>query len=145
MEAMRGQVRDGRYLYRLPAQWCDYDPAKKRFVKTPALPSWAMPRASALPPPPASPSTKPATIGVEGANRLVELATRKGTAISAHLPRGIDAPGLLTAGQARNVWKALSALPDVLPTNGASGTVHIETDAAPVASRPAARSSSVPF
>jgi hypothetical protein len=28
----------GRYLYRLPQQWCDYDPQKKRFTHTPALP-----------------------------------------------------------------------------------------------------------
>jgi hypothetical protein len=34
----------GRYLYRLPVQWCDYDPPKKRFVNTPGLPSWALPK-----------------------------------------------------------------------------------------------------
>lgn len=28
----------GRFLYRLPAQWVDYDPQKKRFVKEPGLP-----------------------------------------------------------------------------------------------------------
>src|SRR5215467_6539357 len=33
----------GRYLYRLPAQWCDWDAKKKQFVKTPALPPWAIP------------------------------------------------------------------------------------------------------
>lgn len=27
----------GRYLYRLPSQWLDYDPQKKRFVNTPRL------------------------------------------------------------------------------------------------------------
>jgi hypothetical protein len=31
----------GRYLYRLPSQWVDFDPAKKRFVKTPQLPPGA--------------------------------------------------------------------------------------------------------
>ncbi len=35
----------GRYLYRLPSQWVDYDPQKKQFVKPPALPSWALPAA----------------------------------------------------------------------------------------------------
>lgn len=35
----------GRYLYRLPSQWVDYDPQRKQFVKTPALPAWAMPAA----------------------------------------------------------------------------------------------------
>ena len=33
----------GRYLYRLPAQWRDYDPAKKQFAKPPAVPAWAVP------------------------------------------------------------------------------------------------------
>ncbi len=28
----------GRYLYRFPAQWCDWDAQKKRFVNKPALP-----------------------------------------------------------------------------------------------------------
>ena len=32
----------GRYLYRLPAQWCDYDPAKKQFARTPSLPASAL-------------------------------------------------------------------------------------------------------
>jgi hypothetical protein len=35
----------GRYLYRLPSQWVDYDPQKKQFVKTPTLPAWALPAA----------------------------------------------------------------------------------------------------
>ncbi len=35
----------GRYLYRLPSQWVDYDPQKKQFVKPPALPAWALPTA----------------------------------------------------------------------------------------------------
>jgi hypothetical protein len=33
----------GRYLYRLPAQWVDFDPKKKQFVKTPTLPAFAQP------------------------------------------------------------------------------------------------------
>jgi hypothetical protein len=35
----------GRYLYRLPSQWVDYDPTAGRFVKTPQLPAWALPAA----------------------------------------------------------------------------------------------------
>src|SRR5205823_2627857 len=31
----------GRYLYRLPNQWCDYDPHRRQFVQTPTLPAWA--------------------------------------------------------------------------------------------------------
>lgn len=33
----------GRYLYRLPSVWADYDPAKKAFVQPPTLPNWAHP------------------------------------------------------------------------------------------------------
>lgn len=33
----------GRYLYRLPSQWVDYDPQKKRFARTPTLPDAALP------------------------------------------------------------------------------------------------------
>src|SRR6185437_5300112 len=33
----------GRYLYRLPSQWVDYDPHKRQFGQTPTLPDWALP------------------------------------------------------------------------------------------------------
>lgn len=33
----------GRYLYRLPQQWADFDPVKKQFVSSPKLPNWALP------------------------------------------------------------------------------------------------------
>ena len=33
----------GRYLYRLPQQWVDYDPAAKRITKAPRLPDFAVP------------------------------------------------------------------------------------------------------
>jgi hypothetical protein len=35
----------GRYLYRLPQQWLDYDPQGRRFTRPPTLPSWALPSA----------------------------------------------------------------------------------------------------
>jgi hypothetical protein len=35
----------GRYLYKLPRQWVDWDEAKKMFAKTPQLPAWALPAA----------------------------------------------------------------------------------------------------
>lgn len=35
----------GRYLYRLPAQWVDYDPVKKQLVQPPQLPAFAVPKA----------------------------------------------------------------------------------------------------
>src|SRR5262245_19672240 len=31
----------GRYLYRLPQQWADYDPMRKKFAALPKLPDWA--------------------------------------------------------------------------------------------------------
>jgi hypothetical protein len=37
----------GRYLYRLPAQWVDYDPVKKQFTQTPPLPAFARPKPKA--------------------------------------------------------------------------------------------------
>src|SRR5207248_3714863 len=32
----------GRYLYRVPVQWVDYDPQRRQFLKTPTLPAWAL-------------------------------------------------------------------------------------------------------
>jgi hypothetical protein len=40
----------GRYLYRLPAQWVDYDPAKKQITRPPQLPAFAIPQKKADPP-----------------------------------------------------------------------------------------------
>ncbi len=34
----------GRYLYRLPQQWCDYDPQKRQFTRPPTLPPHALPK-----------------------------------------------------------------------------------------------------
>lgn len=34
----------GRYLYRLGHQWVAYDSQKKKFVETPNLPAWAIPK-----------------------------------------------------------------------------------------------------
>jgi hypothetical protein len=33
----------GRYLYRLPSRWVDYDAARKLLAETPELPDWALP------------------------------------------------------------------------------------------------------
>lgn len=52
----------GRYLYRLPAVWCDYDPQKKQFSGIPQLPAWAVPKPKAsasTQKPTAPPATKP--------------------------------------------------------------------------------------
>lgn len=39
----------GRYLYRLPAQWVDYDGVKKQIVSPPQLPPWALPKSRRAP------------------------------------------------------------------------------------------------
>lgn len=46
----------GRYLYRMPQQWVDFDPKTKRFVNTPTLPNWAIPKDHR---PPSNQDTKP--------------------------------------------------------------------------------------
>jgi hypothetical protein len=47
----------GRYLYRLPSQWVDYDPHKRQFVKPPRVPESALPvRAEPKAGQPATPS-----------------------------------------------------------------------------------------
>ena len=52
----------GRYLYRLPSQWVDYDPQKRQFVRTPKLPPSALPRRP-LPVPADSPARPKSTGG----------------------------------------------------------------------------------
>lgn len=41
----------GRYLYRLPAQWVDYDPVKKQIAQVPQLPAFAIPKSKSAPAP----------------------------------------------------------------------------------------------
>src|SRR5215510_1362608 len=53
----------GRYLYRLPAQWVDFDPVKRQFLRTPTLPPWAQP-AKASHPISESPAAPAPRIGV---------------------------------------------------------------------------------
>lgn len=48
----------GRYLYRLPAQWVDYDPVKKQIVQPPQMPAFAIPK-KPLSPAPAKPQAAP--------------------------------------------------------------------------------------
>jgi hypothetical protein len=42
----------GRYLYRLPVQWVDFDPKKRQFTGTPTLPPEALPRPAVKAAPP---------------------------------------------------------------------------------------------
>jgi hypothetical protein len=45
----------GRYLYRLAAQWVDYDPVKKQLVQLPQMPAFAVPKAAKAAKPAAEP------------------------------------------------------------------------------------------
>ena len=57
----------GRYLYRLPAQWVDYDPVKKQLTQLPQLPAFALPTPKALPAKATKPAQPPHTPAVEPA------------------------------------------------------------------------------
>lgn len=67
----RAAVKFGiaRYLYRLPLQWTDYDPAKKKFTATPKLPAFAMPKVAKQEPAPQKPAREetPAPLPTKGA------------------------------------------------------------------------------
>src|SRR5262249_26540804 len=45
----------GRYLYRMPQQWVDYDPVRRQFVRPPSLPDFARKAKKAAAPPAAEP------------------------------------------------------------------------------------------
>lgn len=51
----------GRYLYRLPGQWVDYDPQRKKFLKDPVLPAWARGKGTAQTQQPAQPGSNTAS------------------------------------------------------------------------------------
>ncbi len=64
----------GRYLYRLPMQWVDYDPAKKHFKTTPSLPAWAHKQAAAPEPKAESKDRKAGQAILLAAKTLDDLA-----------------------------------------------------------------------
>ncbi len=60
MKARKGTISDGlkragvlwgigRYLYRLPKVWVDFDAEHKKLVSTPSLPEWALPESERKP------------------------------------------------------------------------------------------------
>ncbi|MGL6075110.1 MAG: Rad52/Rad22 family DNA repair protein [Fimbriiglobus sp.] len=75
----------GRYLYRLPILWADYDPVKRQFVQPPQLPAPALPKKAE---PREKPTTLPGT-GQELHRRLrdydAKLAAQKQSAPGALL------------------------------------------------------------
>lgn len=74
----------GRYLYRLPQLWVDYDSQKRQFAKTPSLPAFALPAKEKVPLPKApapKPALKPAahtlpTSGAELQKRLQDYEAK---------------------------------------------------------------------
>src|SRR5579885_2737964 len=71
----------GRYLYRLPQLWCDYDAHKRQFVRPPALPVAALPARKKEEPARPAREPKPAAKGPRLAGQRVpadgaELARR---------------------------------------------------------------------
>lgn len=92
----------GRYLYRLPLQWVDYDPQKRQFTRTPQLPAWALPDRKAVPTPPEparkpSPAPAPAANGNGGRNggHAAQSVLQRVEAFEAKLLAG----GLCAAGE----------------------------------------------
>ena len=92
----------GRYLYRLPQQWADYDPQKRQFAAPPRLPDWAIAKAAkqprpareAAPEPPARPAAeKKAGLPASG----TELHRRLREADSDLAARGLCPIGALLA------------------------------------------------
>lgn len=64
----------GRYLYRFPSQWIDYDPKAKKFTQEPKIPDFAKPKPAAAKPPAnktdKGPSAPPPTKNAPPANGL---------------------------------------------------------------------------
>jgi hypothetical protein len=65
----------GRYLYSLPHQWADYDPAKRCFTVPPRLPDWAIPKKKA-PVPAATQQSRQSGPVLEALSKLEAAADR---------------------------------------------------------------------
>jgi hypothetical protein len=79
----------GRYLYRVPLQWVDYDPAKQAFVRTPQLPAWALPAKEPVKQPAGKQGSQaPPANGKELQKRLRDYDSRLAA-------QGLCAPGAL--------------------------------------------------
>lgn len=64
----------GRYLYRAPPQWCDYDVQKRAFTKTPTLPASHLPKGGGSPP---ADKPRPASPAPPAAKAVVPRATQE--------------------------------------------------------------------
>jgi hypothetical protein len=120
----------GRYLYRLPSQWVDYDPAKRKFLRSPQLPPEPAPAGKPVrkssPAGHGVPGPNPATqapasgptITDEERQALTELLARKGKTVKAAMKSaGSNATELadLTREQYQLLTDKLGKLPDIRP------------------------------
>jgi hypothetical protein len=115
----------GRYLYRLPSQWCDYDPQRRTFRTAPKLPQDATgngkagsrPSKAAARAPEANSGPATATITDEERDQLSQLLHRKGKSVAAALKsarcRGAKLADL-SREQFAGLVERLAELPDKL-------------------------------
>jgi hypothetical protein len=110
----------GRYLYRLPSQWIDYDAKRRQFLQTPTVPAWARPAEAKAgqvtpsvpqPPAPRKPAAKPAGKPAE----QPPPAPRKPAAKPAGKPAEQPPPAPAPAPRR----PAAKIAGHVMPTNGA--------------------------
>jgi hypothetical protein len=89
----------GRYLYRLPPQWCDWDAAKRRFVVAPKLPAQPTPAAVSAEPP-------LDTLTDQELAALAGLLTQKKKTVSAAL-KSVSCKGSTLADLTRDQYQVL--------------------------------------
>src|SRR5436305_2361356 len=84
----------GRYLYRLPASWVDYDPARRQFVRPPVLPEFARPKGRVGP---AGPSGRAAAAPAPEPDAPAVIEAPKPAANPGRKAGGVKAAGALPA------------------------------------------------
>jgi len=78
----------GRYLYRLPNQWCDWDAQKRHFVTPPKLPAYALPSGGGKAASPKTPTKALPATGPELLKRLQDFEAQL-------VKKGLCVPGAL--------------------------------------------------
>jgi hypothetical protein len=79
----------GRYLYRLPAQWVDYDPMKKQIAQVPQLPAFAIPKSKPGAPP--AKSSQPAPTSAPVTSKATEDETVQPVVVVGEAPKSAPA------------------------------------------------------
>lgn len=105
----------GRYLYRLPKQWLDYDPVKKQLLGQAKLPPWALPpkRTAERPAPaatrqpeavvPVNPDADPEPEAEQGPT-VQPAATGDRLATAERILKGLSELGMLWSRDADREW-----------------------------------------